>query len=123
MQYELDQPNLVLAAPAKGIDLNFVGSEDATVDGGLFKIPPNVKVLPWPISERKFIVRFHNMNDKDAVKIDLKEFFEKLSNAKLTEMTVTGVQELKAMLEKKLDWTYNRDSWLKNLNTDYLDSN
>ena len=121
MQYALDQPNLVLVAP---LPVLVASQTDGVADTAVWNLPKNVKVLPWPIKENKFVVRFHNMDDQESVSIDLNAYLNiQPNNIKLTEMTVTGVQELKTMLQNKLDWTYKRGSWLSQLNSDYINSN
>ena len=122
VQYDLDQPDLVFGAQLHDTGrLKHPAARDSTVSAALLNLPPNVKILPWPINQNEFIVRFHNMDDQNIASINLATYLDtNAAGFKMTETTVTGNQELASMLRTKIDWTYKKQNSARTPNQDYL---
>ena len=120
-QYEIDQPNLIFAAPMPLSTKNYMRrTTDSTTSSDLFNLPQNVKVLPWPLNKTSFVVRFHNMDDDQDAAIDLTNYLNiNPQQYNIKEMSLTGVQDLQSMLQKKIDWTYGGQNWQDHVKNDY----
>lgn len=126
VQFEKDQPNLVLLSkilPTPGQSLS-LESLKAKMESHteLLKLPSDVKLLVKPNNLTSFVVRLHNMNEDKAVKVKSTFLFpaEELGEYELVEMSLSANQRKEDMLNRKLDWsTYKGPIGTANLNRDY----